>query len=92
MHVDVMQYQWLAWAALGFSLSLGLIIAMVDAMKTRNPHYALELDKDRKGAGWGDWYWIVDTREEDEAKRHLRLLDASEAPRILAEMNGTTLQ
>jgi hypothetical protein len=42
--------------------------------------YRLELDQDRKDAGWGLFYWIVDTLEN----KPLRLLPEQQA---IAEMD-----
>ena len=46
--------------------------------------YKLELDQDRKDAGWGLYYWIVDTVEN----KPLRLLPEQQAIAELDRLNG----
>ena len=91
---------WIAMAVTAFLAGVPLlaiagiigVVALITVRVIKTPRtvrYGLELDHDRKASGWGIWYWIIDLKETDEAKRRVMLLDSVEAPIRLAEMNSS---
>lgn len=49
--------------------------------------YILELDHDRLDAGWGRYYWIIDTTLTGW-ERYLALLPAKDADREVLRLNS----
>lgn len=53
-----------------------------------SPRYVLSLDEERKAAGWGVFYWIVDQWAEGQA-RFVRLVPEAQAEAALQEANAS---